>query len=199
MKRRERRAQLGQAAGFLRGLPHVTVAAPVITNFSMTNSLEILYGIDYTSYDALKPFRFLSGGRFQGPYDVIVDDIWARTGNGHHVGETVTILNHAFRICGIVENGKGGRRFIPIDTMGALTGSEGKATVDHISRATVPPTRRRSSRRSNRQGLQGYRVQPMEDIIALYTPSRFPGFDIALRVGDLDCRDRGFLVIFQTM
>ena len=179
-------------AGFLRGLPHVTVAAPVITNFSMTNSLEILYGIDYTSYDALKPFRFLSGGRFQGPYDVIVDDIWARTGNGHHVGETVTILNHAFRICGIVENGKGGRRFIPIDTMGALTGSEGKATVIYLK--SDSPANEKAI-----EGLQGYRVQPMEDIIALYTPSRFPGFDIALRVVISIAVIVGFLVIFQTM
>ena len=52
----------------------------MITNFSMTGSVEILYGIDYQSYNALKPFMFLSGGPFKGPYDVIVDDVFARAG-----------------------------------------------------------------------------------------------------------------------
>ena len=48
----------------------------------MTNSVEILYGIDYASYNALKPFTWVAGGPFQGPYDVIVDDIFARTARG---------------------------------------------------------------------------------------------------------------------
>lgn len=186
-------------AGFLRTLPHVSVAAPVMTNFSMTSSLEVLYGIDYPSYNALKPFTFLSGGPFQGPYDVIVDDIWARTGNGHHVGETATILNHTFRICGIVENGKGGRRLIPIDTMGVLNGSEGKATVIYLKSDSPANEKAIEQEIESTKGLQGYKVQPMADIIALYTPSRFPGFDIALRVVISIAVIVGFLVIFQTM
>jgi putative ABC transport system permease protein len=186
-------------AGFLAGLPHVKVAAPVMTNFSMTNSLEILYGIDYASYNALKPFTFLSGGPFQGPYDVIVDDIWARTGSGHHVGETATILNRPFRICGIVENGRGGRRLIPIDTMGTLNGSEGKASVIYLKSDSPANEKAIEQEIESTKGLQGYRVQPMADIIALYTPSRFPGFDIALRVVISIAVIVGFLVIFQTM
>src|SRR5450631_3234808 len=41
-------------ADFFSKLPHVVVASPVITNFSMAGSVEILYGIDYKTYDALK-------------------------------------------------------------------------------------------------------------------------------------------------
>ena len=66
----------------------------------MRGSIEILYGIDYPSFNALKPFVFLAGGPFQGPYDVIIDDVWPRTDGGHHVGDTITIMNHPFRICG---------------------------------------------------------------------------------------------------
>jgi len=73
-------------APFLVTLPHVRVAAPVIQNFAMGSKIEILYGIDYVSFNALKPFTFIAGGPFQGPYDVIVDDIWAKTDGGHHVG-----------------------------------------------------------------------------------------------------------------
>src|ERR1039457_6438816 len=84
-------AMSAKLAPFLATLPHVAVAAPVIQNFSMGDSLEILYGIDYKTFNALKPFKWIAGGPFQGPDDVIVDNIWAKTGNGHHVGETVTI------------------------------------------------------------------------------------------------------------
>ena len=186
-------------AGFLQTLPHVAVAAPVMTNFSMTNSLEILYGVDFTSFNALKPFNFLSGGPFQGPFDVIVDDIWARTGKGYHVGDTTTILNRSFRICGIVESGKGGRRLIPIDTMGQLTGSEGKASVIYLKADTPANDDAIRKEIQSTAGLQAYRVQTMEDIISLYTPSRFPGFDLALRVVISIAVIVGFLVIFQTM
>src|ERR1700761_567551 len=64
-------------ADFLAKLPHVAAAAPIISNFSMAGSVEILYGIDYKSYNALKPFVFVAGTPFQGPYDAIVDDVFA--------------------------------------------------------------------------------------------------------------------------
>src|ERR1035441_8705082 len=114
-------------AEVFRRMAHVAVASPVITNFNMSNAVEILYGIDYESYNALKPFTWVAGGPFQGPYDVIVDDVYSRTGQGRHVGDTIPILNHPFRICGIVESGKGGRRLVPIETLGGLIGSAGHA------------------------------------------------------------------------
>jgi putative ABC transport system permease protein len=188
-------------AGFLATLPHVAVAAPVMTNFSMGNSLEILYGIDYASFDALKPFKFVAGGPFQGPYDVIVDDVWARTDGGHHVGQKITIqsLHHEFRICGIVESGKGGRRLVPIDTLGDLTGSPGKASVIYLKSDSSENEGAIRLEIESTKGLQGYHVQTMEDIISLYTPARFPGFDLALRVVISIAVIVGFLVIFQTM
>jgi putative ABC transport system permease protein len=188
-------------ANFLGTLPHVAVAAPVIESFSMGDSLEILYGIDYTSFNALKPFTFIAGGPFKGPDDVLVDDVWAKTGGSHHVGETVTIqsLRHDFHICGIVESGKGGRRLIPIDTLAALIGSEGKASVIYIK--ADDPANDDAIRKEieSTPGLQGYRVQSMDDIISMYTPSRFPGFDLALDVVITIAVIVGFLVIFQSM
>lgn len=186
-------------ADFLLKLPHVTVASPVISDFSMSGSVEVLYGIDYKTFNALKPFVFLQGGPFEQPYDVIVDDVFARSGNGHKLGDSVQILNHAFRICGIVESGKGGRKLIPLETMGSLMGSDGKASVIYLKsdepgnigliRDEVHATR----------GLEAYRVLTMADLLALYTPSRFPGFNLALNVVITIAVVVGFLVIFQSM
>src|SRR5579871_1487450 len=58
----------------LRRLPHVAVVSPVNAQFSMGSSVETIFGIDYDSFDALRPFIFVEGGKFQGPYDAIVDD-----------------------------------------------------------------------------------------------------------------------------
>ncbi len=83
-----------------------------------SGSVEEIYGIDYQSFNALKPFVFTSGGPFTGPDDLIIDDVQAA--KGFKVGDTMLVLNHPFRICGVVEHGKGGRKFIPITTMGVI-------------------------------------------------------------------------------
>jgi putative ABC transport system permease protein len=186
-------------AEVFRRMPHVAAAAPVITNFSMTGNVEVLYGIDYPSYNALKPFIWGAGGPFQGPYDVIIDDVFARTGKGYSVGDTLTILNHPFRICGIVESGKGGRKLVPIETLGELTGYDGKASVIYIK--SDNPANEGAIRQeiAATRGLEGYNVQTMDDLISLYTPSKFPGFDLALNVVITIAVVVGFLVIFQTM
>ncbi len=186
-------------APFLATLPHVAVAAPVISNFSMTGSVEILYGIDFKTYDALKPFQFLEGGPFTGPNDAIVDDVFAHAGPVYHVGDSITVLNHAFRICGIVESGKGGRKLIPIDTMGQLIGSDGKATVIYLKADTPANDPLIMNEIHSTRGLDGYRVNTMSEIISLYTPSRFPGFNLALNVVISIAVIVGFLVIFQSM
>ena len=183
-----------------RRLPHETVAAPVISDFSMSGSVEILYGIDYASYDALKPFVFISGTPFQHPNDVIVDDVFARAGPGHEVGDTIKMLNnHDFRICGIVESGKGGRKLIPIETMGSLIGAEGKASVIYLKADNPANDGLIINEIHSTHGLENYKVQTMADLIALYTPSKFPGFDLALNVVITIAVIVGFLVIFQSM
>jgi putative ABC transport system permease protein len=184
-------------APFLAKLPHVAAAAPVITKFEMSGGLSILYGVDYDSYAALKPFQFLDGGPFGGPYDVIVDNIFAR--KGYRVGDTVEILNHKFRISGIVESGKGGRTTIPISTMGDLIGSPGRASVIYIKAddpANIPTIVDEIHRTP---GMADYGVQSMEDMLSQYTPARFPGFNLALNVVIWIAVIVGFLVIFQSM
>jgi putative ABC transport system permease protein len=188
-----------KTAEVFRRMKHVAVASPVITSFSMASSVEVLYGIDYPSYDALKPFTWLAGGPFQGPYDAIVDDVYARTGKGHGVGDTITILNHPFRISGIVESGKGGRKLVPIATLGELTGSDGKASVIYIKSDNPANESLIRQEIASTKGLEGYNVQTMEDLISLYTPAKFPGFDLALNVVITIAVIVGFLVIFQTM
>jgi putative ABC transport system permease protein len=182
----------------IRRLPHVVVVSPVITSLSTAGSIEILYGIDYPSFDALKPFAFVSGGPFNAKYDAIVDDVLA-AGNKLRVGDKITVMKHPFRICGIVEHGKGGRKLLPIDTMGELMGAEGKATLFYIKVDNPANEDAVINEIHATRGLADYPVQTMDDWNSMMTPDRIPGFNIALEVITGIAVIVGFLVIFQSM
>jgi putative ABC transport system permease protein len=186
-------------ADVLRRLPHVALVSPVNAALSTKGTIEVLYGIDYTSFDALKPFVYISGGPFQGPYDVIIDDVLARADGGHVVGGPMQIFGHTFRICGIVEHGKGGRKLLPLNTMDALTGNPDKASVFYIK--TDDPANEQTVIQEIHatRGLEDYPVQTMEEWLTMMTPDRLPGFNVALDVVTVIAVIVGFLVIFQSM
>jgi putative ABC transport system permease protein len=188
-----------KVAGVLAKLPHVAVAAPVITDFNMAGSVETIWGIDYTSFNALRPFTFLEGGPFQGPNDVIVDDVFARADGRHHVGETITIKNHPFRICGIVEHGKGGRKFLPIRTLGALMGNPDNASLFYLKSDDLQNQDLIKQEILATPGLGQYQVQTIQEWMSLMTPEHLPGFKPALNSVIGIAVIVGFIVVFQTM
>jgi putative ABC transport system permease protein len=189
-----------KVADVLRGLPHVEVVAPVNIKFTIGSSVENIAGIDYDSYNALKPFEFLSGGPFRGPYDVIIDDLEATSGKGFKVGDPVQVLNQTFHVCGIIQHGKGSRKFIPLDTMDQIDGNPGKASVFYLRTEDEPKYQEAVRDEILRtDGLQEYSVQTIEEYLSTLTPERMPGFNIALRVVIGIAIIIGFLVIFQSM
>jgi putative ABC transport system permease protein len=187
-------------AKVLAGLPHVQVVAPVNIKFTAGSSVENIYGIDYQSYNALRPFVFLSGGPFKGANDLIVDDLQAKAGKGLKVGDSVKVLSHTFTVCGIVEHGKGARKYIPLVTMDALDNNPGKASVFYL-RTDDPPKYQEDVRKEilATDGLQDWSVQTIQEFLSLLTPEHLPGFNIALNVVISIATIIGFLVIFQSM
>ena len=112
-----------KVADKLRKLDHVVAVAPVVTQLSTAGNLEVIDGIDLNSFEAMGgPFHYLAGGPFEGPNDVLIDDYVASSKN-LKVGDTVEILNHPFRISGVVEHGKGARKFLPIATLQDIIGA----------------------------------------------------------------------------
>jgi putative ABC transport system permease protein len=184
-----------KVADVLAKIPHVAVAAPV--NINLTNSLDSIYGIDYASFNGLLPFIYISGGPFTGPDDVIIDDYAAP---GKKVGDSIKILDHNFRICGIVEHGKGGRKFIPIQTMGTLTGTEGKASAFYL-RTQDPPKYQEEVRKAilATDGMTQYNVATADEFLSAISPSRLPYMNTAIKVVVGISLVIGFLVIFQSM
>jgi len=186
-----------QVADVLRTLPHVAVAAPVNIQLTSGHSLENIYGIDYASYNALRPFVFLSGGPFTGPDDVIIDSYQAL--RGFKVGDTMDILHHTFHVCGIVQNGKGGRKFIPIDTMDAIGGNPGKASVFYLKLDDPQNAEIVRKEIQATPGMSQYDVQTLDELLSTLTPDKLPGFNVGLRIVIGTAVIIGFLVIFQSM
>ena len=187
-----------KVADVLKTLPHVQVAAPIYVKLVAGTSLENIYGIDFESFNALKPFVFLSGGPFKNEYDIIVDDFVEA--KGFHVGSKIKVLGHDFTVCGVVEHGKGGRKYIPIKTMGDIDTNPGKASLFYLKTENQPQYQEEVRKELlATDGLQDWDVQTLQEFLDTITPERMPGFNIALRIVVGIASIIGFLVIFQSM
>jgi putative ABC transport system permease protein len=185
--------------GILQALPHVAVATPVNQKLSMVDGLEVLWGIDYPTYSRLSPFVFVAGGPPEQPNDVIVDDVFASLGGGHHVGDTILVEKRPFRIAGIFEHGKGGRKLVSIAAMGDITGTPDKASAFYL-KADQPENIELITKEIHAvPGLEDYQVMTMEEWYSLMTPDHIPGLNIAIRVVIGIAVIIGFMVIFQSM
>jgi putative ABC transport system permease protein len=183
----------------LAKLPHVVVASPVIAKLDTSSgAVQTIFGIDYPSYDALRPFVFLSGKAPAGPDDALVDDLYARS---HHteIGQALHILNHEFRVSGIVEHGKGSRIFLPLHTVGVLNGTPDNASIFYIR--TDDPKNQQAviDEIEHTPGMSTYQVQTLAELMSTLTPEHIPAFTIALNVVISIAVIVGFLVIFQSM
>ena len=188
-----------KVADVLRKLPHVRAVAPVLLQAVTGGTIETIYGIDLQTWNQLgSPFRYISGGPFQGPNDIIVDDYFANSEH-LHVGDTTKVLAHEFRISGIVEHGKGGRKFLPIHTLQELTGAEGKASIFYINLDNPSNYDAFKAEVAKVPGMSQYVVTSTSEWLSLVTPERLPGFSITVKVviGIAVCI--GFIVIFQSM
>src|ERR1700691_3662377 len=183
----------------LRGLPHVKAVSPMIWQLSTTGALEVIDGIDLPSFEALGgPFQNVEGGPFLGPNDILVDDYIARQKHVK-VGDTLEILNNKFRVAGIVENGRGARKFLPLAALQELIGAKDKASVFYVKLDDPANAGDVVQAVKNQPGMEKYSVLSTPDYLSMMTPSRLPGFRPFIAVVIGVSLIIGFLVIFQSM
>ena len=182
----------------LRKLPHVRKVAPVITQLTTTGNVEVIDGIDLNNFPVGAPFHYVSGGPFQGPNDALVDDYFADT-NHVKVGDHIQILNHSFRISGIVEHGTGARKFVSIASLQNLIGAPGKASVFYVKLDNPSNANLVVKEVKAVSGMENYTVRSMRDYLSMMTPSNLPGFNKFITVVIGVAVIIGFIVIFQAM
>lgn len=186
-------------ADILRKQPHVVAVAPVVLQVVSTTNIEVINGIDLDSFQAVGgPLKYLSGGPFKGPDDMIVDDLFAAS-KKVHVGDTVNVLNHDFHICGIVPHGRGARRFIPISTMQDLIGAQNKASLFYVKLDNPINADAVVAQLKTIPGMENYNILSTSQWMAATSASNIPGLNIFIRVVIGIAVIIGFIVIFQSM
>jgi putative ABC transport system permease protein len=181
----------------IREMKYVQAYTPVLLQFNLGGGVDMLYGIDPDGYRAVSGgFVFLSGHDMQGPYDILVDDVVARS---KHLaaGNTMRLLDHDFNIAGVVEHGKGARIFIQLATLQDLTGAAGKASIFFIK--CTSPDRSLGVMDQMREIFRGYQIDPLKDYLSLMTQSSLPGLNAFIRGMIALAVAIGFLVIFLSM
>jgi putative ABC transport system permease protein len=184
--------------GVLAKLPHVKVVAPVITQVSTNGTLEVIAGIDLPSYEALGPFHFVQGGPFQGADDVLIDDVLAKAKH-IRIGDKMEILNHEFRVAGIVAPGKGARKFLQIGVLQDLNGSKDKASVFYLKLDDPANADAVVSEIKQVPGMERYVAYSMNYYLSMLSPNNYPGLGTFLNVVIAISVTIGFIVIFQAM
>jgi putative ABC transport system permease protein len=175
--------------------PHVTTASGTL--IFGTDLFNYLTGVDLATFNQLNGgFRFVQGGPFQHPDDVMVDEVYA-TQHKVHLGDTINNTNHMWRVSGIYEPGMLARMVVPLTTLQDLTSNTGKVSTVYVkvdNPANIPSV---ISELSDK--LKTYKVYSMEDYTSLFSASNVPLLTdfiwVVVGVGVAV----GFLMVLSTM
>ena len=182
----------------LQQQPHVTLAIGMITH--PVSSATFITGINLDRFNQMSGgFKYLEGGPFQGPNDIIVDQFYARQ-NKVKAGDRITdVLNHPWRVSGVVEPGKLARLVLPMQTLQDLTGNTGK--VSQIFIRTDRPENIPVVLAGLKTLLPDYNIYTMEEFTSLFTVESVQGgalrnfIDVMVAIGVVI----GFAVVLLSM
>jgi putative ABC transport system permease protein len=181
----------------LREMKYVRSVAPALLQFNSTGGVEIIYGIDSASFNAVSGgFVFYAGRDLQGPDDLLVDD-WQAKAKRLKVGDKYTLLNHDWTVVGIVEHGKGARLFVPITTLQDLVGAREKASIFLVK--CTRPEHTQDVIDEMKATFPGYPVRPLKDFMSLMTSTNIPALQTFINSMIALAVSIGLLVIFLTM
>jgi putative ABC transport system permease protein len=178
--------------------PHVTQAVGVL--MIPVELITPINGVDIPQFEKMSGgFRFLHGGPPQGPDDIIVDEYYARQ-NKLHVGETVKLLNHNWRVSGIVQGGMLGRLIVQLPTLQRLTGNANPPRVSQILVKLDDPARTDQEVARLNQLLRGnLQAMSTEALVSQFSVNNIPQLRAFIYVITVIAVIVGFLVVFLSM
>jgi len=180
----------------VREEPHVTFATGTLNQG--VGNLDSIAGIHLDEFDKISGgFHYVeppSGSPFQGPHDLLIDDIYARA-HKLHVGGTVELSTN-WRVSGVVESGKLSRMFADITTLQDLYAAHGQVTVIWVK--VDDPQNIQPVIASLRAKLSNDKIYTMEEFTSLVSVDRIPQLKdfigVVIGLGIIV----GFLVVFDS-
>jgi putative ABC transport system permease protein len=141
--------------------PYVKLAMGVIVQ-PLDLPLTMM-GVDMARFNAMSGgFSYLSGRTLEGPDDILLESDYAEQQN-KRVGDTIRLLNHDWKVVGIIGGGKLAHVVVQKRTLQELVSASGKVTVVYVK--LDDPSRTTAAVRQLQELLPNFKV----DSMAVYT------------------------------
>lgn len=179
---------------FVRKQPHVALATGALVH--PVGGLDSITGIDMAEFAQMSGgLKFLEGGPFQKQDDLVVDRIFAGQ-KKLSVGETFN-FGHAWKITGIVEEGKLSRTFADIGALQDIFAESNKVSMVYVK--LDDPANTTATVAALKELLPDYNIYAMEEFVSLFTVSSVPLLENFTKIVIAITAIGGFLVVFQSM
>lgn len=178
----------------IRGMDHVKIATGAYVH--SINFVDSITGIHLDEFNKMSGgLVFRDGKPFQGPDDLVVDEVFA-TQKKLKPGSEFT-FGHKWHITGIVESGKLSRTFADIDTLRELFAETGKISMVYVK--ADDPKNAKVVAAELEQALPDYKVYLMEDFTSLFTTNSVPYIEPFTQIVIAVSAGGGFLAVLLTM
>jgi putative ABC transport system permease protein len=175
--------------------PHVTFAMG--TMVQPLSGFDTITGLDLEDFRKLNGgFRYVRGGPLVNDDDMIVDEYYAQQKH-LHVGDTVNMVNHDWRLAGIFESGKLARVCVKLKVLQELTGNPG-----HLSQIFIKvddPKGAQAVVDQLRAKYKGYQIYTMEEFTSMLSISNVGMLKSFIAVVIGVAVVVGFIVVFMAM
>lgn len=186
-----------EIADLIREVDGVEAVAPIVTQFNSQGGFDVVFGLEPETFNEVSGgFRFIEGAIFDGPEEIVIDDLYAEA-KGLGVSDELVILNHAFTVSGVVDNGKGARLYVDLATAQEMSGNLGNVSLFFVRLAD--PGQVYALQEILEERFQTYQALPMRDMVSIMTNTSVPALDAFLAVVVGVSVAVGALVIFLSM
>ncbi len=174
--------------------PHVALGTGTLVQ--AIGNLDSITGIHLDEFNAMSGgFRYLEGGPFTSPNDLIVDEVYARAQH-LHAGSTID-LGRQWHVAGVVEPGKLSRMFAQIEPLQEMYSAKEKVTVIYVKVDDLAMVA--AVLESLRKKLQDYKIYTVDEFVSLISVDNIPLLKrfiaVVIGLGVIV----GFLVVFLSM
>ena len=180
----------------VRGFPEVAMATGTLVQ--PTGNIDSVTGLELSEFgDMSGGFRFIEGGPFKNPDDIIIDDVKAREKKLHVGGVYKDLLNRDWHVAGVVESGKLSRVFLPLPLLQDLSGKSNKVTWIFVKLKDASQTD--AAVNAFKQRLTDFKIYSTEEFASLISIDNIPILKTFIHVVEGLGVFVGFLVVFLSM
>ena len=153
-----------QVVAWMMQQPHVALATgTAIQSLTFPDSIT---GLDFAAFNKMSGgFTYLAGGDPVGEDDITVDRYYAQQKH-LHVGDTLRLVNHDWKVSGIFEGGKLARICVRLSVLQALMGMPRALTMIY-GKLDDPEAGRPGGERPEGEAAGLSRSLPMEELTSM--------------------------------